>query len=438
MTAPTSEGLVRVIRRWDLVGIAINSIIGAGIFGLPATVFAKVGVWSLASFVVCAIGVMAIIFCFAEVASRFSGTGGPYLYARVAFGPVVGFEVGWTMWIARITAFAANCNLLVAYLAFFVPSLHAGPGRAITIGVVVLGLMLVNLVGVRNAAVVSNALSVAKLLPLLLFVVVGFFFLQPSRLAPGPLPSPGDFAVSVLLLVYAFSGFEMVVIPGGETRDPGRDVPFALISALGSVAVFYFLIQCVAIGTLPGLAASARPLADAGRLFMGPLGASVIAGGAVVSILGNLHSIMLVGARLPFAMAERRELPRGLAATHRRYHTPHVAIVVHAAIILVVTLSGTFVYAATISVIARLLSYAVTCASLPVLRRQAGAPAAAYRAPAGVAVAAFALVIVAWLLTHVTLGEARDSGIAILLGLVLYGLARRRAGAAGGGAPAIR
>lgn len=428
MTTPPTPGLVRALRRWDLLGLTINAIIGAGIFGLPAAVFARAGVWSLASFAVCAIGILAMVVCFAEVGSRFTATGGPYLYAREAFGAAVGFEVGWTMWIARITAFAANCNLLVAYIAYFVPSLASGAGRVVVICAVVLGLMLINLAGVRQAAAVSNTFTIAKLLPLILFVGVGFFFISRDRLTPGAFPGAGSFATSVLLLVYAFSGFEMTVIPGGETRNPGRDLPFALITAIVFVAVFYFMIQWVAIGTLPDLASSSRPLADASRLFMGSAGAGIIAAGAVVSIFGNLNVIMLVGARLPFAMAERRELPPVLAETHVRYRTPHVSIALHAAIILVVTLSGTFVYAATISVIARLLCYAATCASLPVLRRRADAPAAAYRAPAGLAIAAFALVICAWLLANVTLGEARDAGIAILIGLVVYRAARSRWG----------
>ena len=131
---PVASGLIRAIRRWDLTALAVNAIIGAGIFGLPAEVFRRIGVYSLAAFVVCALVVTLIILCFAEVSSRFTGTGGPYLYAREAFGPLVGFEVGWMIWIARVTAFAANCNLLIGYLGFFVPAAGAGAGRVIEIG----------------------------------------------------------------------------------------------------------------------------------------------------------------------------------------------------------------------------------------------------------------------------------------------------------------
>ena len=426
MEQPTQEGLVRAIRRWDLVAIAINAIIGAGIFGLPSEVFARTGVYSLLAFVVCALVVTLIILCFAEVSSRFSETGGPYLYAREAFGPVVGFEVGWMIWIARLTAFAANCNLLVGYFSFFWPPAGSDAGRAVTIGIVVLALTAVNLVGVRNAAIVSDVFSVAKLLPLVLFIAVGLFFIHPGSYSLAATPSFGDFSVSVLLLVYAFSGFEMATIPSGEARDPRRDMPLALLTSIAVVAVFYFLIQVVAIGTLPELASSTRPLADAGGRFLGPMGGALISAGALVSIVGNLNVILLVGSRLPFAMAERHELPAFIAATHRRFHTPHIAILITAAASLVLTLSGTFVYAATISVIARLLSYSATCAALPVLRRRSDARPALFRAPAGVAVSVASLLLAVWLLSYSTGRQARDAGMAAALGLLIYFAARAR------------
>ena len=422
----TREGLVRAIRRWDLVALAVNAIIGAGIFGLPAEVFRRAGVYSLPAFFVCAAAMMLIVLCFAEVSSRFSDTGGPYLYAREAFGPVVGFQVGWMTWIARLTGFAANCNLLIIYLSFFVPSAAAGLGRATAICFVVVSLTIVNVIGVKNAARVSDGFTLAKLVPLMVFVVIGSFFVDPAAYAPGPLPSFGDFSVAVLLLVYAFSGFEMIVLAGGESRDPRRDLPYALLVAIGVVSVFYLAIQAVAIGTLPQLATASRPLSEAAGRFLGNAGATLIALGAVISVAGNLNVIMLVGPRLPFAMAQRRELPAWLASTHPRFHTPHVAIFVTAAVMLALTLSGTFVYAVTVSVIARLLSYAATCAALPVLRRRANAPPAAFQAPGGTAAAVVALVLVTWLLSNSTSSEAIAAASAAALGLLVYAVSAWR------------
>jgi len=417
---PSQTGLLRAIRRWDLVALAVNGIIGAGIFGLPSEIFRRIGAWSLLAFLACGFIVSLIILCFAEVSSRFTGTGGPYLYARETFGPLVGFQVGWLIWVARITAFAANCNLLIAYLGFFWPEAESPVPRVVLIGLVVVGLTAVNVLGVRNATRASNIFTVSKLLPLLLFVGIGVFVLDAGRYSFAARPPLGEFSASVLLLVYAFSGFEMATISAGEIRNPRTDLPRALLLAVALVVVLYFLIQLVAIGTLPGLAGSARPLADAGGRFLGPWGATLITTGAVVSILGNLNVIVMAGSRLPFAMAEGGQLPGRFAAVHRRFRTPYVAIVATALASLLLTLSGTFVYAATISVIARLLSYAATCAALPVLRRRPAAPAALFRAPAGVAVSVAALTLVGWLLSHSTVRQARDAGIAALIGLLLY------------------
>src|SRR6266581_2039102 len=269
----SNEGLVRGIRRWDLVAIAVNGIIGAGIFGLPARVFALIGPYSLIAFVVCAIVVTMIILCFAEVGSRFDETGGPYLYAREAFGPTVAFEVGWLIWLARLTAFAANCNLMVSYLSFFWAPANTGMIRAAIIFAVVLALTALNVLGVRQAAIASNIFTIGKLVPMLIFIAFGLFFLNPHAFALGARPSTGAFSQSVLLLLYAFTGFEMAVIPAGEIRNPQKDLPRALLIAMAVIATTYILIQIVCIGTLPELARSTRPLADAGQRFMGTAGA---------------------------------------------------------------------------------------------------------------------------------------------------------------------
>lgn len=406
--------------------MAINGIIGAGIFGLPSAVFSRIGPYSLFAFAACALIVVVIILCFAEVGSRFSETGGPYVYAREAFGPVAGFEVGWLIWIARLTAFAANCNLLVDYISFFWPGAGAGLLRVLIICLVVAFISLVNIAGVRDAAIVGDFFTVGKLVPLLLFIAIGLFFIQPERYSLGPAPGYGQFSSSCLLLIYAFSGFEMAIIPAGEARDPQRNLPFALLTAVGVVAVLYMLIQVVCVGTLPALelAASKRPLADAATNFFGPAGGAIISAGALVSILGNLNVVLLAGSRLPFTMAGRRELPAFIGSVHRRFRTPHVSIIITAGFMLAMTLSGTFVYAATISAIARLLTYAASCAALPILRRRERESPALFHAPAGVALSMIALALTAWLLANSKLHEARDAAIAGAIGLIVYFLYR--------------
>lgn len=417
----SSEGLLRGIRKWDLVAVAINGIIGAGIFGLPAKVYALIGSYSLIAFVACAVVVVLIILCFAEVGSRFDETGGPYLYARKAFGPTVAFEVGWLIWLARLTAFAANCNLMVSYLGFFWPPANSPWPRALIIVTVVMLLAALNILGVRQAAVASNLFTVGKLIPMLIFIAAGLFFLNPQAFALGAHPGAGAFSQSVLLLIYAFTGFEMAAIPAGEIRNPQKHLPRALLIAIGVVAVLYILIQVVCIGTLPELANSTKPLADAGQRFMGTAGAAIISTGAIISIAGNLNIILLSGSRMPFAIAEQGQLPSFLATVHRRFFTPHFSIFVTAGVILILTLKSSFVAALTISAIARLVTYAVTCAALPVLRRRSDVPKAMFRVPGGTIIAVAALILAAWLLLNSTRYEAIAAATVALLGLVIYG-----------------
>jgi len=420
MVQPTQEGLVRGIRRWDLIAVAINGIIGAGIFGLPSKVYALIGSYSLIAFIVCALVVTLIILCFAEVSSRFNQTGGPYLYAREAFGPAIGFEVGWLMWLARLTAFAANCNLLIDYLGHCWPAASGPYWREAIIVAVVLLLAAVNIRGVGNAALVSNIFTVGKLIPIIFFIAVGFFFIDPQNFSFAERPTYSAFSTSVLMLIYAFTGFEMAVIPAGEVRDPQRNLPLAILTAIAVVAALYICIQFVCIGTLPELATSQMPLAAASNNFLGRAGGALISAGVMVSIFGNLNVLILAGARLPFAMAEGRELPRIISETHKRFRTPYVAILITVAVMLVLTLWSTFTKQLTLSVIARLLSYGMTCAALPVLRRKSKTHPAMFKTPAGITVSIIALALAVWLLSNSTWRDTQDSMIAAAIGLLIY------------------
>jgi amino acid transporter len=436
-TQTTQKGLIRGIRRWDLVAVAINGTIGAGIFGLPSKAYALVGPYSVITFIVCALVVGLIVLCSAEVGSRFSETGGPYLYAREAFGPIAGFEVGWLLWLARVTAFAANSNLLIDYLGYFYPGIGAGTLRVVTIIAIAVALAAVNVLGVRDAALFSNVFTIGKLIPIALFVGAGLFFLDPGNFSPAPAPAFSSFTQSTLLLVYAFTGFEMAIIPAGETRDPQRNLPFAILTSLSLVAVLYILIQVVCVGTLPELAASNRPLADASERFLGVVGATVITLGVAISIIGNLVVVLLAAARLPFAMASDHKLPKVFAATHDRFRTPHVSIIATAVVMLALALSGTFTSIVAVSVIARLLAYIAICVALIVLRRRDEREMrfkAQFKVPAGVAVSIATLGLCAWLLAN-GYGSARqvmNATAAAAVGLLIYGaykLARRKSDA---------
>lgn len=424
MQNQSEADLVRGIRRWDLVAITINGIIGAGIFGLPANVYKLIGTYSLIAFVACALVVALIILCFAEVSSRFDDTGGPYLYAREAFQPAVAFEIGWLIWLARMTAFAANCNLLINYLSYFWLPATTPLWRASIIVLVVAALAVINLLGIRQAAIVSNTFTIGKLVPIIIFIAAGLFFLNPQAFEFGARPTTGDFSKSVLLLVYAFTGFEMATIPAGEVRDPQRNLPRALLIAILVVATLYIMIQVVCVGTLPGLAQSQKPLADAGSQFLGVAGGAIISAGAIISITGNLNILLLSGSRLPFAMAEQKQLPAIVGRVHTKFFTPYVSILITAGLMLFLTLKSSFVAALTISTIARLVTYGATCLALPVFRARRDAPAAMFRLPGGTVVAILSLLLIVWLLLNATLAEVRATAIAAAAGLVIYGAYR--------------
>jgi amino acid transporter len=408
--------------------LVLNGIIGAGIFGLPAKVQALLGVYGLAAILVCAAVIGLVILCFAEVASRFTQTGGPFIYAGAAFGPLLGFLTGWALWIARVTGCCAICSLLLQYLADLGPAMNQGAGRIATATVIIGGLTVIHVQGIRRAAFFGNLVTLAKIAPLLLFVAIGLFHIDWARFQHSGPPINQHFAEAVLLLGFAFVGWEGVVVAAGETQDPRRCLPRALITGLVLVALLYALIQLVCIGTLPQLAASERPLVDAGRTFLGPAGTLMITLGAAVSMLGTLNGSMITISRLPYAMAAAGQLPRAFAAVHPRYRTPHVAVVFSALLVLGITLSGQFVYLLTVSTVSRLLVFGVTCAALPKLRRSPLVPSARFVLLGGPVIPAAALALIVWLLASSSFAATRDVAILTACGALLYAVGRRKDG----------
>jgi amino acid transporter len=280
---------------------------------------------------------------------------------------------------------------------------------------------VINVAGIRESAIITNVFTIGKLLPLLIFAVAGLFFIDPANFRFGQSPEYGRFSEAVLLLIYAYVGFEAAVIPAGETKNPQKDLPFALLTALAVCTVLYILIQVAAIGILRDIANSERPIADAAASFMGSFGAAFIAVGALISILGNLNGGFLAATRLPFAMAEEQELPKVFARTHLRFKTPYVSILLTALVTLVLTLQSTFFSAVTIATITRLLVYATTCMALPVFRRRSDVPNARFLAPFGTVAAILSLGLIIWLLTNVKFEvEGWPIAIAALVGLLIY------------------
>jgi amino acid transporter len=418
--ASTSTLLKRGIKKWDLVLMIINSIIGAGIFGLPSKIYSLTGVYSIAAFFVCAAIVLIFILCFAEVGSRFDTTGGPYLYTLTAFGRFPAFLMGWLLLLSRIFNYATLINLLVTYLSFFEGSLNAPFTRAGIIVLITGFLTYINHIGVKNMARVSNFLTVAKLIPLALFIIVGLFFLDGDLFTINQVPTLPSFSNAVLLLVFAFGGFESVMVNTGEIKNPSKTIPFGLLTATLVVAVFYILIQITSIGTLPGLATSEKPLADAAAGFIGPIGGKLIVLGAFISILGTLNVLLFSGSRLPFAFSKEGQFPKAFSYIHPRFLTPTLSLISVAIASAIVSIAWSFITALTVAVIIRMTVYLFVCASLIMLRKKLPKQTNHYKIPFGNVVAVAGILFSVWLLSAAKLIELRNVAILLTIGIIVY------------------
>ncbi len=395
MTSPQT-GLVRAIGRWSLAALAVNSIIGSGIFGLPATVAGLLGKRSVVAVLIAGAAMGVIMACFAEVASQFSEAGGPYLYARAAFGRLTGILVGWMLYLAQTAAPAANANLFVIYLAEFWPAAKEPWPRFVILTLLVGVLALINARGARQGAAVSNVFTVAKILPLLMVVLAGaaVTIIHPAPWgAAGPLPA-SVWMKAMVLLIFAYGGFESAMAPMSEAKNPGRDAAFALFVALIACTVIYALVQWVVVGVLGPGATTDRPLAEVARVTMGNRGAGLVALGALVSVYGYLSAKLLGMPRVTFALAKGGDLPEVFAAVGPRFHTPWFSILFYAAAVWGLAMVGSFAWNVTLSVVARLFYYGVVCAAVIALRRKQPL-AAGFRLPGGQVLAVLGVGIAA-------------------------------------------
>jgi basic amino acid/polyamine antiporter, APA family len=416
--------LLRVVGLAGLTAIALNGVVGSGIFVLPARVYALAGAASPVAYLVAALLMALVVACFAEAGSRSDETGGPYLYARLAFGELGGFLVGWMFLLSRLAAGAAIANAFVAYLGNIDPALAGGVGRFVAITLAVGGLAVLNVYGVRGASSAVNLLTVAKLVPLTIFVGVGLFFIDTSRVTFFSLPEMGSLRQGALLLVFAYGGFENANIPGEEALNPRRHVPFALLTTIAAVAVLYVGIQVVAQGTLPELATSTTPLASAARNVMGAAGGWLLTAAAIVSTLGSISALALVGPRILYALARHGQLPALLGRVHPQHRSPHFAVMIFALLMWAAALSGGFAELAALSAVARLLFSATTCLAVPVLRRRQRDVAPGFMLPGGFVIPVLAAALSAWLLTAVTRTQAIAGGVGLASGLLVYAVYR--------------
>jgi amino acid transporter len=422
-------GLRRELGRWDLTAIGVNQVIGGALFAQPSLYAASVGAWS--PWLVAAAGLASLLIAlsFAEVSSRFDATGGPYLFTRAAFGRFAAFEVGWMLWFTRAVSWAAVINILATAIAFYAPALSSGRPRAAFITAIIVSIAAINIRGIRHSSLVLNILTVGKLLPLFIFVVVGIFFVDPALLVPRRAPSLAELSSTGLLLVFAFGGYEVVPVPAGEARDPRRALPFALIVTILIVTVVMTVVQIVVLGTLPGLAASNTPLADAAMLFMGGAGAALLTLGAVLSTTGNNMGAALSGSRNLYALAEQGDTPRILGWVHPRFRTPVNAIIVTSTLSLVLAVSGGYAELALASAFSRLLVYVATCAATLRLRSPEFASRVqppTFVVPFGPIIPGAAIAIAVAMLAGARREQLIAGVVALIVGAVLYLIAVRR------------
>jgi len=421
--ASAAPALVRELGRWDLTAIGVNQVVGGSIFAMPAALAASVGAWS--PLLVLAIGLasMLIAVTFAEVSSRFDATGGPYLFTRAAFGRFLSFEVGWMQWFTRVASWAAVINVLVASLAFYWPAASTEPYRSMLMAVVISSLAVINILGIRQSAWVVNTLTIGKLVPLVLFVAFALPLVSVAQVQPGSPPPFAEISTSALLLIFGYGGCEVVPIPAGESRNPHRDVPFALVMTLVIVTSLFALVQLGCLAALPELATSKTPLIDAAGRVAGIAGAAVITLGAVISTTGNNMGQALSGSRALFALAEQGDVPRPFARVSRRYRTPVVAIVVTAGVSLLLATTGSFTIMATASAVSRLFVCGTTCAAALRLRDPAfdgRVSPPRFRLPLGPTIPVAAIAIASAILFGATRVQLTAGASALAAGAVLF------------------
>jgi amino acid transporter len=420
-----SPTLLRAVSRWQIVGLSINDVVGSGIYLLPAAAAALLGPASIWAILLAGFAVTLIVLCYAQAASYFDQPGGAYLYTREAFGGFIGFEVGWMTWLTRLSTMAALANALAQALVPLWPAAAGGaPRAAVVTGSLVL-LTWLNLVGVRSGARTGVVLVIGKMVPLVLFAAVGLAVVDWSLVtAASARPAPAALTEAALLLLFAYAGFENTPAAAGEYKDPHRDVPFALLTMIAVVTLTYVLIQVVALGTLPGIAQSASPLAEAAAGFGGAGAAVLMTAGAALSILGTSNNTVLFGARYAYAMAQDGFGPAAFSRVHPVHRTPHVALWAQLAIALPLALTGSFVQLALLSVISRLFAYVGTAAAVLVLRPRLSGRPGALVLPGRNTIPVCALLVSLTLLSAAGWKNLVAAGVALLVGAGIYGLRR--------------
>lgn len=433
-------GLVRVIGVRGLAANTVNNMVGSGIFVLPAVIAATLGAAAIIAYVICAIAAGLIALVFAEAGSRVSAPGGTYAYIETAFGPFPGFLAGVLFWFgSQMISSAAIATVFVGSLAALMPSLGAPWPRAALLVLLYVVLAGLNVRGVRTGVNIVETFTVAKLLPLVLLVVAGAFFVHPVNLVWTSIPTFAQIGTASLLLVFAFQGTEGALTSSGEVRDPARTVPRAILLALLVVSVLYVALQLVAQGVLgPELASDqAAPLVAVAQRAFGSAGGALLAVAAAVSAFGFVSGDMLATPRILFAFGRDGFLPRKFGTVNPRHHSPAVAIAAHAAACCAFAITGTFRSLVILSTVSTLLIYLACCfSSIKLRRRNVRADGPPFVLRGGPTIPLLAAVVVIWMLTSASRVEYISVAIVLVVATVLYFIRPRRGASSTGAATA--
>lgn len=381
-------------------------------------------------YMICAVTMGLIVLCFAEAGSRVSRTGGPYAYVAVVFGPYAGFMAGVLLWLLGTTAVASVASACAGFIGAFVPALASPLARAMVLATTFAVMTAINVTGVKQGSRLITVLSVAKLLPLLVLVAVGALAITPSNLDISAIPSASSLARTAIVLIFAFTGVECALVPGGEMKNPSRTVPLAIAIAMIGITALYLAIQTVAQGVLgPALAdAKAAPLAEVAEQVMGAPGRTLLLVGAIVSTLGYLSGMTLAVPRALFALARDGFLPKAVARIHPRFLTPHVAIVTQSVIVCALAIGNTFEALAVLANLSALLLY-FACAVAGYLLKRRGiidGDAKPFSLPGGPTVHILTCAMIVWLLTSITVGEWARVGLTLAVATVIFAVTRFR------------
>lgn len=427
-SSSTEEKLPRNLGLWGIWMLVVNGLIGAGIFGLPSGAAALAGEYSVLVYAFCALLILPIILCFAELGSYFRGTGGPIRYGTLAFGPFVGFQGGWLYYLARLISFSANTVLLTDSIAYFIEGAGTGTGRIISLAIICIGLSVINVLGSVESIRSMTLFTVIKFAVLILLPLGGFILLG-SEVIPSfdsPIPPSSDLGAAALLLIYAFVGFEGAVVPAGEAKRPERDMPLGLLLGLAVVAVLYMLIQLVSQAAVPDLANSKTPLLDVSASLFGPTGAIVLMIGVAASVLANLVSSMFSATRVTYALSLEKSLPRWFGEVHSRYLTPANSVVFFGVAAFLLAAFGSFTVLAAMTVLSRLFLYGMSCAAIPKLRPQFRGEGR-FILKGGYAIPVLGIAACVWLMLQVSERSIWMTAIFVGIGSLLFWIGKKQA-----------